>query len=149
MSSIKTYNTKQKGEILDFLIKHKGEHFTVDDLTAKLLSGGINIGKTTVYRHLEKLTENMQVRKYEISKNDAACYEYLGSDDETGCDKHYHLKCTSCGKLFHIDCHTLSCINEHIFTSHGFKVNSVRTVFYGICSSCLDNKKKENSYHEN
>ena len=136
MNNSKTYNTKQKSEVLDFLIKHSGEHFTVDDLTAKLSDSGINIGKTTVYRHLEKLTENMQVRKYEISKNDAACYEYLGDESENSCRTHYHLKCTSCGKLFHIDCHTLSAINEHILSSHGFRVNSVQTVFYGVCAEC-------------
>lgn len=136
MNSSKTYKTKQKSEILDYLIKHAGSHFTVDDLTKSLSESGINVGKTTVYRHLEKLTDSMQVRKYETGKNTAACYEYPGENKSENCTRHYHLKCTDCGKLFHLECNILDTVNCHILNTHGFSVNSARTVFYGICAEC-------------
>ena len=134
MNTQKTYNTKQKSEILDFLTNNKGKHFTIDEIVSRLSENGTNIGKTTVYRYMEKLTDDMCVRKYEISKNDAACYEYCGNSGL--CTSHYHLKCTECGKLFHISCHTLNAINEHILSDHNFIVDNTKTVFYGICSDC-------------
>lgn len=143
MNGSKTYKTKQKSEILDYLIEHKGEHFTVDELAIRLSNHGVNVGKTTVYRHLEKLTDTMQVRKYETGKNSAACYEYYTDKKDGECRSHYHLKCTVCGKLFHLECSVLSTVNEHIFKEHGFSVNSVRTVFYGVCAECGEKDKKE------
>ena len=136
MNTQKTYNTKQKSVILDFLKANKGKHFTVDEVALKISESGISIGKTTVYRHLEKLADDLCVRKYEISKNDAACYEYTGNNNENLCSSHSHLKCTVCNKLFHIDCGILNSINEHILSDHDFKVDSAKTVFYGVCKSC-------------
>lgn len=136
MNSQKTYNTKQKSVILDFLKANKGKHFTVDEIASKISENGVSIGKTTVYRHLERLTDDLSVRKYEISKNDAACYEYTGNDHQNMCQSHSHLKCTVCNKLFHIDCGILNSINEHILSDHDFMVDSAKTVFYGVCKSC-------------
>ncbi len=137
MNSQKSYNTKQKSEILNFLIKNSGKHFTADEIVSNMSSTGINVGKSTVYRFLEKLTTEQRVRKYEISKNDSACYEYTGNENNSHCMSHYHLKCTSCDRLFHINCHTLNSINEHILRDHYFTVDNTKTVLYGTCKDCL------------
>lgn len=142
MNTQKTYNTKQKSEILDFLIKNKGKHYTIDEIVSKMSENGTAIGKTTVYRYMEKLTDELCVRKYEISKNDAACYEYIGEVENNVCTSHYHLKCTECNKLFHISCHILNSINEHILNDHSFIVDNTKTVFYGICKSCGEGGRK-------
>ena len=137
MNLQKSYNTKQKGEILDFLKKNPGKHFTADEIVSNMSANGKNVGKSTVYRFLEKLTLEQRVRKYEISKNDAACYEYTGNENLSQCTSHSHLKCTSCNRLFHIDCHILNSINEHILKDHNFTVDNTKTVFYGTCRACL------------
>lgn len=139
----KTYNTKQKSEILNYLMNNSGKHFTVDELTARLSENGINVGKTTVYRQLEKLTGQRRVRKYDTGKNSAACYEYTSAEGGSECGLHYHLKCTCCGKLFHLECSILSNVNEHIMQAHGFAVDSARTVFYGVCENCGKSAKSE------
>ena len=136
MNSQKSYNTKQKSEILEFLIKNPGKHFTADEIFLNMSANGTTVGKSTVYRFLEKLTSEQQVRKYEISKNDAACYEYTGKENINHCTSHSHLKCTSCNKLFHVSCNILNSINDHIFKDHNFTVDNTKTVFYGICEAC-------------
>lgn len=136
MNETKTYNTKQKSVILDFLKKNKGKHFTIDEIVSSLTEKGVSIGKTTVYRYMEKLTDDLCVRKYEISKNDSACYEYVGDSKNNLCSSHYHLKCIKCSKLFHINCHILNTIDEHILNEHNFVVDNTKTVFYGLCQNC-------------
>lgn len=131
-----TYNTKQKAAIFELLRENEGKHFTADDIISSLSSDNISIGKATVYRYLEKLVSENVVRKYEISKSDAACYEYLGGEESSMCSNHYHLKCTICNKLFHISCRNLNSISEHILSEHRFKIDKSKTVFYGICEKC-------------
>ena len=41
-----------------------------------------------------------------------------------------------CGKLIHMHCDELNEIKEHLFSHHGFNINSMRTVFYGVCKDC-------------
>ncbi|MBR1724471.1 MAG: hypothetical protein IJ723_05575, partial [Ruminococcus sp.] len=65
----------------------------------------------------------------------SACYEYL---DVGGCQKCdcYHFKCTGCGRLIHLECREVDHILSHLEQSHGFKLDPVRTVFYGCCAEC-------------
>ena len=45
-------------------------------------------------------------------------------------------KCEKCGALIHLHCHELEAIERHIFAQHGFKLDSMKTVFYGVCEQC-------------
>ncbi len=139
-----TYNTKQKTAILELLKENQGKHFTADDILLSLSGENMSIGKTTVYRYLEKLVSENVVRKYEISKTDASCYEYCPASEHSACLTHYHLKCTSCNKLFHINCKTLNVISEHIFSEHNFLIDKSKTVFYGLCDACSKTERNKN-----
>ena len=48
-----SYNTRQRELILDYIKKNAKKHLTADDIADALKSE--NVGKTTVYRYLEKL----------------------------------------------------------------------------------------------
>ena len=45
-------------------------------------------------------------------------------------------KCEKCGKLTHMHCEELEGIGEHLYEHHGFVLNPLRTVFYGVCEDC-------------
>ena len=123
------YETKQKSAIVDF-VKSKSGHITAKDIVNELSSRGEKVSTATVYRRLDKLVDSGMLRKY-ITDN-GACYQYSEQ-----CHKdHFHLKCTECGTLFHIDCDFLTSIAPHIEKHHNFKVDNRRTVMYGICESC-------------
>ena len=124
------YQTKQKKAIIDFLQEADG-HLTAAEIVSGLREKGVNIGTATVYRQLEKLEDSGLVRKY-ITGN-CACYQFSKED----CENHFHLKCTSCGELFHIDCDFLLNLAPHIAEHHNFKVDNCRTVMYGTCEKCL------------
>jgi len=134
MKNTKGYNTKQKENLLSFLIKNKNKHTNVREISIFLAGEGTPVGTATIYRQLEKLVEQGLVRKYTLNSSSGACFQYIENSD--CCREHFHLKCTLCGKLLHIDCNYLTGINQHIAEHHGFAVDSSQTVFYGICSEC-------------
>ena len=126
-----SYNTRQRELILDYIKKNAKKHLTADDIADALKAE--QVGKTTVYRYLEKLCEQNLVRKFILSEGKSACYQY---NDEQQCHDHFHMKCLKCGKLFHLECDHLKDIAAHISKMHDFTIDSSRTVFYGICGEC-------------
>lgn len=130
------YKTRQKEKILDYLVKNKEKHTNVQEISAFLTEEGTPVGTATIYRQLDKLIDSGTVRRYNFDGKTGACYQYIENDSE--CHEHFHLKCTVCGKLIHLNCERLSGIEHHIFEHHGFQVNPSQTVFYGKCSDCAE-----------
>ncbi|MBP3329961.1 MAG: transcriptional repressor [Clostridia bacterium] len=128
------YKTRQRDLILDVLKKHGSGHLTVEDVTKLLNDNSTAVGKSTVYRYLEKLAEEGIVKKYTVDGERSVCYQYL--DSHKACSNHYHMKCEKCGKLIHMECETVDKLTEHIFTHHNFRLNGSKCVFYGICDDC-------------
>jgi len=128
------YKTKQKNFVLDCLKKHENESLTAEKIMEYLKDENISVGMATVYRHLGKLTEDGMIRKLPVSENESATYRYF--DKKRGCESHFHLLCNNCGKLIHLECENLTSVYSHILSDHNFKVDTVKTVFYGICEDC-------------
>ncbi len=134
-----TYKTKQSFLVLECFENNKGKHLTIEEICAILKQNNTPVGTTTVYRHVQRLADEGIITKYTVDSESAACYQYSGED----CSMHFHLKCTSCQRLFHACCSYMDSIEEHISNHHGFKVDNSRTVFYGICQDCIRSKKKK------
>ena len=128
------YHTKQKERILDLLKTCAGEHLTVSDLGKQLEENGTPVGTATIYRYLEQLTEEGVLRKYILDGKSSACYQYLG--EHATCQEHFHLKCLSCGTLFHVQCTFLDEMQAHIAAHHHFQIDHTKTVLYGYCEQC-------------
>lgn len=131
-----SYNTKQKEELLEYLKSLKGNHVTVNDIHKYSLSKNMKIGVTTIYRHLEKFVESGEVAKISIDGTSSAYFEYIGNHSNHTNTNCFHLKCEKCNKLTHLHCNGLVQITKHISESHGFNLNSLKTVFYGVCNLC-------------
>ena len=128
------YRTKQRDAVIEVLMQNKDKHITVDEIVSKLETRGNGVGRTTVYRCLEILENEGKVRKYLAGGKESSCYQYV--EEKHVCNEHFHLKCEKCGKLFHIQCEHLNTLAEHIDEEHGFKVNELKTVLYGLCEGC-------------
>ena len=128
------YKTKQRDIILQVLIENKARHMTVDELIDCLREKNAAVGKSTIYRYLDKLVEAGQVRRFFVEEGMSACYQF--NDHGNACITHYHLKCVCCGKLFHVECEFLDGLKKHIFDQHHFTVDNSKTVLYGCCEHC-------------
>lgn len=136
MSTKGQYKTKQRDELRTFLESMPGKHITAGDVCEYFKRSGKNIGAATVYRQLEKMVDEGLVTKYNIDATSPACFEYMGAHlSEDAC---YHCKCQTCGKLIHMHCDELTELQNHILNHHGFSIDPMRTVFFGICRECAE-----------
>lgn len=133
------YKTKQREIIQNYLENHGENHVTIDEVLNHLRDNNISVGRTTIYRYMEKLTEAGTLRKYFLEEGMGACYQYVGENEE--CHSHFHLKCIKCGVLLHVKCDYLAGADKHILEEHGFEIDNTKTVFYGWCKSCKENKE--------
>lgn len=137
MSEKNTYKTRQRDELLSFLRTTESRHVTVGEVCSHFQRCGCPIGTATVYRHLERMVDEGLVNKYSIDASAPACFEYVGEESHGG-ETCFHCRCEKCGRLIHLHCEELQGLSEHICESHGFRINPMRTVFYGLCEDCLE-----------
>ncbi len=135
MAEKSKYRTKHREDLIAYLKTVPGRHVTAADVCDHFRRQGRSIGTATVYRQLERMVEDGTVNKYIIDKNSSACFEYIGPEHchQPVC---YHCKCEKCGKLIHLECGELAQVQAHVLADHGFLVDPMRTVFYGICEDC-------------
>lgn len=139
MQSKGSYKTRQGDELRSFLESVPGQHITAADVCDYFRRSGKPMGMATVYRQLDKLVDEGVIAKYNIDASSPACFEYLGAHlSEEIC---YHCKCSVCGKLIHMHCDELPELQKHILQHHGFAIDPVRTIFYGVCSDCAKEKQ--------
>ncbi|MFR7473937.1 MAG: Fur family transcriptional regulator [Christensenellales bacterium] len=74
MSSSSGYHTRQRDQILQYLIAHQHAHVTADQIATHLRGRQFSIGKATIYRYLDKLVTQGRVRKFYLEEGASACY---------------------------------------------------------------------------
>ena len=126
------YNTKQKQILINYFIRNANKHYSINEITDAV--SGDKIGKSTVYRLIDKMTKEGTVRRFNGNDGKSVLYQYTGNNHE--CDKHFHLKCTKCGILIHLECEYMNSFNKHIEADHKFEIDNSKTLIYGICSNC-------------
>ena len=139
MNTRTKYKTKQRDILLECLAGTPGGHTTAADVCAYCRAKGMPVGQSTVYRQLENLVAEGLVNKYIIDVNSPACFEYVGAGAREGADSCFHCKCERCGALIHLHCDELAAIRSHLFDAHGFRLDPMRTVLYGLCEDCRAN----------
>ncbi|MBR6890182.1 MAG: transcriptional repressor [Clostridia bacterium] len=128
-----TYNTRQKRELLGFLQERSMQHFSVDEVVFELRDRGEKVGRSTVYRYLEQLAEQGSVRKY-TGVQGVTQYQHVEHSER--CDGHFHMMCSRCGNLMHVDCGLMQAMSEHLTQQHGFRLDPRQTILVGVCDKC-------------
>lgn len=138
MNQVKNYQTKQKQVILDLLQKNHNLHMTAEQILTALKNEQTPVGKATLYRYLDTLIEQGEVKKY-ILDNMHSCYQYIGNESTS--HQVYHLMCNLCGKVIHVDDLNLVGLNNKIKKTCDFEIDPSKVVFYGICKECMKHEK--------
>ena len=127
------YNTKQRERILEYLKENKETNTTAEDILNYFKNTSEPIGKATVYRFLNNLTQEGIIKKYMLENRNCSFYQYVGGKH---CEEHYHLKCEKCDQIIHLECEEIESIQNHIFKEHNSKLDKNKTILYGICDKC-------------
>jgi len=98
----------------------------------------IIISRPTVYRQLSKLVREGRTRKCYFDGTSVASFQYIDADDNAR--DFYRLKCEFCDGVFPLQCDEVNHVSRHILDAHAFEVNDKKTVFYGKCKTCSQEK---------
>ncbi|MBQ7638832.1 MAG: transcriptional repressor [Clostridia bacterium] len=126
------YKTKQKEVLLEYLSQTRDEPQSIEKIVEELKSRGEDLGKSTVYRLIKKLSDDGSVKYFSEGKK--FLYQLSGGEE---CHHHLHMKCTGCGKLLHMDHEQSEIIIENIYGKNGFTVSSGETTLFGKCEECV------------
>ena len=128
------YQTKQRAMLLEYLRKNAQKEFTPEELAAAMsdVYGAAAPGKSTVYRLIEKLEKEILVRRFERSDARGNLFQLAACGN---CNR-FHLKCTGCGKLIHMDSSAGEQLLREVQSKDHFHIDERQTVLYGTCAEC-------------
>lgn len=106
---------------------------TAQEIDDRLRAQGRSVGRASVYRILEVLTELRLVQRIDVGQG-VARYERHLPDGE----HHHHLVCDSCGQIAPFSDPTLEQAIERVSRSLSFAVDDHDVVLHGACSACRD-----------
>lgn len=127
-------NTRQRQIVLD-AVRERMDHPTADEIYLDVRNVDSHISRGTVYRNLNVLSENGEILHIKVPTADRF---------DLRPDKHYHIICTSCDKVFDVPSPYTEELDKTAESSTGFKVSRHRTVFEGICPKCQMIFEEEN-----
>ena len=126
--------TTQRQVILEELGKVK-THPTANEVYDMVRRRLPRIGLGTVYRNLELMADNGIILKVEVGGTQKRF--------DATVTPHYHIRCSSCGKVNDIDIAIQEQINEAAENASNYKILGHHIEFSGICRECLDRSEEE------
>ena len=135
----KNYKTTSHKKIMEYFADNQDKMVKVADIDGYLKKEGVEVNSSTIYRYLNKLSQDGTIIKYVASKGEMSSFQYIGNDGHN-CKEHLHLRCIKCEKIIHLECDFMDEISEHIMDHHGFSLICESSVLYGVCKKCKNIK---------
>lgn len=135
------YQTEQRRVLLSYMKAHSDEAFTIEELCARMRTETPDMalpGKSTVYRLMPKLVEEGLVKRFAGENSRQFLYQMVCGEH---CDRHLHMKCSVCGRLYHMEDEESEELLRRVMKRHHFQVDESRTVLFGQCESCGGQEK--------
>jgi Fur family transcriptional regulator, ferric uptake regulator len=119
--------TGQRRELVG-LIMSRSTRFTAEELLQLLQVHGLRSSRATLFRTLELLTKLGYLGR--VSDGGHLAYTVCGPDH------HYHLVCSGCGEVLHLDpCPALDLVVE-LQARTGYRIDGHSLELSGVCPSC-------------
>lgn len=125
-----TKHSRQRDAILENL-RGRYDHPVADELYRDLKQDIPSLSLGTLYRNLALLSSEGIILKLSCGSAD----RFDGNPNP-----HYHLVCESCGGVFDLPLEPMPELDVAAESSFDGRVHSHSLTFYGLCSSCSENK---------
>lgn len=123
-------DTKQRRLVYEVVMK-RCDHPNADEIYADVHAADDKISKGTVYRNLNVLSENGEIRHVKVPGADRY-------DRTLG--EHYHILCSVCGMVTDAPIDYIAVNDDYVAAQTGFLIKRHRTVFEGVCPDCQKKK---------
>lgn len=130
----KSYQTEGRRQLIAFFAAHPDQQYTTEEVCV-LLRGDATRGRSSIYRQLVRLCEEEILNRFYSAEQGRSVYQYVG--EGCSCRRHFHGKCTLCGRVAHLDCRDSEAFAEHLLRAHGFRIDCGQSMLYGVCADCL------------
>jgi Fur family peroxide stress response transcriptional regulator len=129
-------STVQRRVILEAILE-LDDHPTADQVHNAVRERLPGIAKPTVYRALEHLARMGVITK--------ACHPGRVVRYDSRVDRHHHLVCLHCNQFVDFEDEALDNLEIPDTSDVGFEVSDFRVQLRGVCSSCQQNARREDS----
>ncbi len=123
--------TRSQANIVHVL-KSLNHPISAQDLYLEMKNRDLPLGLATVYRNLEALKLEGEVKLRRLAHGEAV-YSLVHQDQ-------HHLTCVNCGQSFPIDDCPVQNLKERLEVSYQFKVYYHTLEFFGLCHLCQSGK---------
>jgi Fur family ferric uptake transcriptional regulator len=123
------YRLTQSRQAVVAALLSSGGHMSADALAEVVHQRAPQVGRMTVYRTLDLLSELGLVRP--VYQGTGAAHYILLADGH-----HHHLVCANCATVIEFDDCALAEIEQVIGERFGFEVQGHLLEFYGRCHTC-------------
>lgn len=106
------------------------QQVTAQELWERMRPGHPSLGRATVFRTLESLSEAGLARRLE---RDGHVYAYVACRPA----HHHHLSCRVCGTVTEVGEELVVDLSRRARRELGFEIEDARLDFYGVCRDCL------------
>lgn len=125
-------HSRQRKIILDS-VANRHDHPTADQIYLDVRKKDPKISRGTVYRNLGILSESQEITNVKVPAADRY---------DSRLDRHYHIFCTGCGKVFDAPLCYHTEYDERISQETGFQIDRHRLIFEGLCPACKQKEEK-------
>jgi len=110
------------------VIEQEGEHLNPAEILTRAQAIYPALGRATVYRTLELLTQLGIVRPIYVGEHGPTYIRAEGG--------HHHLVCSTCGIVIDFDQCAAEQMTQELSERFGFQIKSHLLEFYGLCEHC-------------
>lgn len=121
--------TRQRSAVTDVLAEATGFR-SAQELHEELRRTGASVGLTTVYRHLQALSDSGVV---DVLRSDDGEARYRACPTE---DHHHHLVCRSCGASVEVAGPAVESWAAAVAAEHGYTDVTHTVEVFGTCQAC-------------
>jgi len=129
--------TPARRVLLQYILDNKNHQLSITDIQTFLDKALTGVDRSSVYRNLATFQELGIIQELNLPK--------LGKRFQYVLDRkvqHFYI-CKSCGKSHRGNEELFQKIESALKDVHGFSKANLSVVFYGLCSNCGTDKKKE------
>ncbi|MCE7988838.1 MAG: transcriptional repressor [Caldilinea sp. CFX5] len=116
------------------VIEQEGEHLDPAQILRRAQSIHPAIGRATIYRTLELLTQLNIVRPIYVGEHGPTYIRAEGG--------HHHLVCSTCGIVIDFDQCMAGDMMRDLSDRFGFQIQSHLLEFYGTCANCQNTNRQ-------
>lgn len=130
----KAHRSKYRDYMIRYFRTHADTLISAREIYDRMNADGITVNLVTVYRNLDRLTEDRILSRHRMCGTEEYSYQYLSQ--EMSCGQHLHLYCKNCGRVLHLTCSFMQEISGHLMAEHGFALDCHDSMLVGICQDC-------------